>query len=197
MKALGIWLAVAMVAISTQSASAQEGDGSDRAFLRYEIEKVDPWGPFVLNLLPGLGIGSFVQGDTTGGLLVAGGEVVGIGLVIAGAGTPEGPFEALARTFKVSPVVAARRALDLDLVARGTFFDFYERYVNREREGGAPPSGGDFYNNQNTRVGELFATQVLRAAMEGRIGFKEAYDLTGLRGGALQKYARRLGVDLP
>ena len=107
------------------------------------------------------------------------------------------PFETLARTFKVSPVVAARRALDLDLVDRSTFFDFYERYVSRERKGGTKPSGGDFYNNQNTRVGELFAIQVLRAAMEGRIGFKEAYDLTGLRGGTFQKYAKRLGVDLP
>ena len=109
------------------------------------------------------------------------------------------PFETLARAFKVSPVVAARRALDLHLVERSTFSEFYERYVNRERkESGAEPSGGgDFYNNQNTRIGELFATQVLRAAMEGRIGFKEAYDLTGLRGGTFQKYARRLGVNLP
>ncbi|MDE2655570.1 MAG: ImmA/IrrE family metallo-endopeptidase [Gemmatimonadota bacterium] len=107
------------------------------------------------------------------------------------------PFETLARTFKVSPVVAARRILDLGLVDRGTFFDFYEDYVNRERRSGTKPSGGDFYNNQNTRVGELFATQVLRAAMEGRIGFKKAYDLTGLRGGTFQRYARRLGVDLP
>ncbi len=107
------------------------------------------------------------------------------------------PFEALARAFKVSSVVAARRALDLNLVSRNTFFAFYESYVNRERSGGARSTGGDFYNNQNTRVGELFAVQVLHAAMEGRIGFKEAYDLTGLRGGTFQKYARRLGVDLP
>ena len=107
------------------------------------------------------------------------------------------PFGALARAFKVSPVVAARRALDLNLVSRNTFFAFYESYVNRERSGGARSTGGDFYNNQNTRVGELFAVQVLYAAMEGRIGFKEAYDLTGLRGGTFQKYARRLGVDLP
>lgn len=107
------------------------------------------------------------------------------------------PFEALARTFKVSPVVAARRALDLRLVGRRTFFEFYEAYVSREHRAGTKPSGGDFYNNQNTRVGELFANQVLRAALEGRIGFKEAYDLTGLRGGSFQEYARRLGVDLP
>jgi len=106
-------------------------------------------------------------------------------------------FETLARVFKVSPIVASRRALDLNLVARSTFFEFYEHYVSRELKHGPTPSGGDFYNNQNTRVGELFATQVLRAAMEGRIGFKEAYDLTGLRGGTFQRYARRLGFDLP
>ena len=107
------------------------------------------------------------------------------------------PFQALARTFKVSPVVAARRALDLNLVSPTTFFDFYEYCLNQERTAGTTAIGGDFYKNQNTRVGEFFAIQVLNAAMEGRIGFKEAYDLTGLRGGTFQKYARRLGVDLP
>ena len=107
------------------------------------------------------------------------------------------PYQALARAFKVSPVVAARRTLDLGLISRGEFHDFYRDHVGRERGPGASSSGGDFYNNQNTRVGELFATQVLHAAMEGRIGFKEAYDLTGLRGGTFQKYARRLGFDLP
>lgn len=106
-------------------------------------------------------------------------------------------FEMLARLFRVSPIVASRRALDLNLVDYSTFFEFYERYVSRERRRGMTATGGDFYNNQNTRVGELFTTQVLRAAMEGRIGFKEAYDLTGLRGGTFQRYAQRLGVDLP
>jgi len=109
----------------------------------------------------------------------------------------QSPLDLLARAFKVSPVVAARRALDLKLVDRATRFDFYNDQVRRERKTVATSSGGDFYNNQNTRLGELFTTHVLAAAMEGRIGFKEAYDLTGLRGGAFQEYARRLGVDLP
>lgn len=107
------------------------------------------------------------------------------------------PFETLSREFKVSPVVVARRALDLELVDRETFFEFYNAYVGEERAQSGKVGGGDFYNNQNTRVGELFSTHVLRAAMEGRIGFKEAYDLTGLRGGVFQEYARRVGVDLP
>lgn len=107
------------------------------------------------------------------------------------------PHEALARAFKVSPIVAARRTLDLGLIGRSEFFAFYRDYVGAEHGRGASSGGGDFYNNQNLRVGKLFATQVLHAAMEGRIGFKEAYDLTGLRGGTFREYASRLGIDLP
>jgi len=108
------------------------------------------------------------------------------------------PFEMLARAFKVSPIVTGRRAMDLGLTDRAAFFDFYEAYVQRERKRKPQGSGGgSFYNNQNVRVGRLFAIQVMRAAKEGRIGFKEAYDLTGLHGGTFQDYARRLGVDLP
>ncbi len=111
-------------------------------------------------------------------------------------GTPD-PFERIARYFKVSPIVAGRRAMDLRLVNRETFFDFYNAYTQRERQRAKAAGGGDFYNNQNTRVGAAFATSVIRAAMGGRLSFKEAYDLTGLRGGAFQEYARRLGMDLP
>lgn len=111
-------------------------------------------------------------------------------------GAPDA-FEQIARRFKVSPIVAGRRAMDLHLVNRETFFDFYKAYTTRERQRVKRPGGGDFYNNQNTRVGAAFAASVMRAALEGRLSFKEAYDLTGLRGGAFQKYARRLGISLP
>jgi Zn-dependent peptidase ImmA (M78 family) len=109
----------------------------------------------------------------------------------------DAPFEVLARRFKVSPIVAGRRAMDLRLVSREAFFSFHEEYIARERRQRSDSGGGDFYNNQNTRVGERFALQVIRAAKEGRVSFKEAYDLTGLRGGAFQEYANRLGVNLP
>ena len=106
------------------------------------------------------------------------------------------PFEALGRAFKVSPVVAARRAMDLKLVERSAFFEFHEGYIKREHRGGTTSSGGDFYNNQNARVGKLFATHVMGAAMGGEIGFKEAYELTGLRGRTFRDYAGRLGIPL-
>ncbi len=106
------------------------------------------------------------------------------------------PFERLARRFKVSPIVAGRRAMDLRFVSRDAFFSFYKEYTRHERARVKAASGGDFYNTQNTRVGQSFALAVMRAALEGRLSFKEAYDLTGLRGGAFQEYGRRLGVPL-
>lgn len=106
------------------------------------------------------------------------------------------PFTKLAQFFKVSPIVVGRRAMDLDLVHRRDFFAFYEEYVQRERRHRRPASGGDFYNTQNTRVGQTFAVAVMRAALEGRVSFADAYDLTGLHGGAFQRYGRRLGVPL-
>jgi len=108
------------------------------------------------------------------------------------------PFEKLAGRFKVSPVVIGRRAMDLKLVERREFFTFYQDYTRQERHKSSQSAeGGNFYNNQNTRVGRLFASHVIRAAKEGRIGFKEAYELSGLNGGAFQQYARKLGIALP
>jgi len=107
-------------------------------------------------------------------------------------------FENLARHFKVSPVVIGRRAMDLGLVEREQFFSFYREYTQHEdTKKQTETGGGNFYHNQNARVGRLFAGQVIRAAKEGRIGFKEAYDLTGLNGGTFQQYARKLDIMLP
>ncbi len=104
----------------------------------------------------------------------------------------------LATRFKVSPVVIGRRAMDLGFITRNEFFSFYYDYTQKERrKKQTGTGGGDFYNNQNTRVGQLFASHLVRAAKEGRIGFKEAYDLSGLNGGSFQEYARRLGLSLP
>ena len=101
------------------------------------------------------------------------------------------PFEALAKEFKVSPIVAGRRPMDLALVGREEYFSFYESYMGQEPATIA--DGGNFYNNQNFRVGKSFARQVFRAAMEGQMGFKQAYALTGLNGGSFQKYAAHIG----
>lgn len=60
----------------------------------------------------------------------------------------------------------------------------------------ATSQGGNFYNSQNARVGKLFARLVINAAMEGKIGFKTAYELTDLWGVTFQNYAGKLGIQL-
>ncbi|MXX97295.1 MAG: ImmA/IrrE family metallo-endopeptidase [Rhodothermaceae bacterium] len=108
----------------------------------------------------------------------------------------ESPYRILAREYKVSPIVAARRALDLQLIERATYFEFYEDYISQPIKSKRSSSGGDFYRTQNVRVGRLFATRVIGAAMEGKIGFKRAYELTGLWGGSFRGYAKELGIQL-
>jgi Zn-dependent peptidase ImmA (M78 family) len=104
------------------------------------------------------------------------------------------PFQLVAREFKVSPIVAARRTLDLRLVTKAEFLEFFHGYQTDERRKAARATGGDFYNNQNVRVGKRFARAVMRAAREGRLLYRDAYTLTGLYGATFDKYAKALGV---
>lgn len=107
------------------------------------------------------------------------------------------PFLAIAREFKVSPIVAARRALDLGLIDQPRFFEFYRAYQTDERRKAAKAKGGgDFYNNQNVRLGKRFARAVMLAAKEGRLLYREAYSLTGLQGATFDKYAKELNISL-
>ena len=104
------------------------------------------------------------------------------------------PFQKIARHFKVSPIVAARRALDLNLIARTVFFDFFNAYQNDERRRAIKSKGGNFYRTQNVRLGKRFARSVMLAAKEGRLLYRDAYSLTGLRGATFDRYAKSLGV---
>jgi Zn-dependent peptidase ImmA (M78 family) len=104
-------------------------------------------------------------------------------------------FQSIAREFKVSALVAARRVLDLHLITKDEFLAFYHDYQNDERRKAARrPAGGDFYVNQDLRVGRRFASAVVRAAREGKLLYSEAYRLTGLYGKTFDHYAASLGI---
>ena len=108
----------------------------------------------------------------------------------------EEPFQFLAGYFKVSSLVAARRALDLGMVERAQFFRFYENYVRDERrKKEAKESGGDFWRTQNLRVGQRFGSAVVQAAREGRLLYREAFELTGLSGPTFDRFAEKLGFS--
>ncbi len=108
--------------------------------------------------------------------------------------TPE-RFQAVARRFKVSELVGAIRALNLHLIRKDVFLAFYHERQKRERaKAGDQPGGGDFYLNQNLRVGRRFASAVFRAAKEGKLLYSEAYGLTGLYGKTFDHYASSLNI---
>lgn len=105
------------------------------------------------------------------------------------------PFQMLARKFKVSPIVAARRALDLNFISRTGFFEFYQQYQeDGRRKQAAKRTRGEFYATQNFRIGRRFAAAVVRASKEGRLLYSEAYHLTGLYGKTFDRYAEKFGA---
>ena len=98
------------------------------------------------------------------------------------------PYQAIAGHFKVSSIVGARRALDINLIAKEEFLQFYRHYLEDERRKKTTnQKGGDFWNNQNTRIGRRFGAAIWRAVQEGRLLYRDAYVLTGLRGKTFDK----------
>lgn len=109
----------------------------------------------------------------------------------------EEPFQYLARDFKVSQLVIARRALDFRYMSREDFFDFYEHHLETVAEHAAQQkSGGNFYATANHRIGLAFGAHVVRAARSGRLLYRDAYRLTGLTGCTFDRYAEKLSIRL-
>ena len=104
----------------------------------------------------------------------------------------------LAKTFKVSEIVIARRILDLEYITKNDFFNYYNEYLDREKtiKDAKTSSGGDFYANQKFRVGKRFGEAVVCAAREGAILYSEAYRLTGLRGKTFDEFACSIGCGV-
>jgi Zn-dependent peptidase ImmA (M78 family) len=100
----------------------------------------------------------------------------------------------IAKQFKTSSLVAARRVLELNFISRNEFIDFYNAYkVDEQRRVRKKSTGGDNRYTQNYRVGQRFAKTVIGAVKEGRILYNEAYKLTGLNGKAFESYSKYLG----
>lgn len=91
-------------------------------------------------------------------------------------------FNVLARIFKVSSLVIARRAFDLGKITKSAFFSWYNNWLREWQERKADAGGGDFYNNQPNRVSRRFAALVERAVRSEQLSYRDAYRMTGLYG---------------
>ena len=107
------------------------------------------------------------------------------------------PYRKIAREFKVSVIVAARRTFDLGLIDEEQYFEFYDEYLADERRQVVRNTkGGDFWNNQNVRLGRRFGAAVARAVKEGRLLHREAYRLTDLKADAFERMPANMGIRL-
>ncbi len=98
-------------------------------------------------------------------------------------------FKKIARQFKVSPIVAARRALDLGKIGRNYFFDFYNDYIEELRlKKPMKSTGGDFYATVKKRISITFAAHVNHAVKTNSLLYRDANKLTGLKGDTYQKF---------
>ncbi len=93
------------------------------------------------------------------------------------------------RYFKVSPIVIARRAMDLKLISKEYFFNFYNKYIeNFKSKKENQASGGDFYATTRKRISVSFANYVNQAVNQNKLLHRDAYKITGLKGDTYQKF---------
>jgi Zn-dependent peptidase ImmA (M78 family) len=102
-------------------------------------------------------------------------------------------YSSLSKFFKVSRIVIARRLLDLHLISRSEFFNFYNVYKQEVSRLKKSP-GGNFYATQSGRVSVRFAGFVESAVRNNKISYRDAYKLTGLYGDTYHNFIqKRLG----
>jgi Zn-dependent peptidase ImmA (M78 family) len=107
--------------------------------------------------------------------------------------SPGMPISELAKNFRVSRLVIARRALDHKLISRDLFFAFYQKYKDewehsRERKKAEGRTGGNFYLTTRSRLSRRFSETVFSAVRAGELLYRDAYDLMGLNGKTFEKY---------
>lgn len=108
----------------------------------------------------------------------------------------EDAMQLLARKFKVSELVVARRLLDLSLINRDTFQQLYRDWKTNElqlaHKAKEDESGGNYYANQNIRISHLFGDMLTRSVQAGTTPYSDAWRLTGLKKNTFQEYAQRI-----
>ena len=98
----------------------------------------------------------------------------------------------LSREFKVSPIVIARRALDLNLITKPSFFNFYNNYISEfKKKKENQSSGGNFYATAKKRISLRFVSYVNNAVNENNLLYRDAYKLTSLKGNTYEKFINK------
>ncbi|MBH5371223.1 XRE family transcriptional regulator [Bradyrhizobium glycinis] len=104
-------------------------------------------------------------------------------------------YDDLARRFKVSRIVIARRALDLGKIPEGAYSAFYkeeeDRWEEERREQADKASGGNFYSTLPLRNGSRFTNAVVSSAMSGDTLLRDAASLLNIQPATVVKFYKK------
>ncbi len=96
----------------------------------------------------------------------------------------------LSKQFKVSAILIGRRALDLGKMQKEDFFRFYNSNKEKAQNQKTASSGGDFYATAKNRLSLKFMAHVNQAVKQNHLLYRDAYQLTNLKGDTYQKFIR-------
>ena len=104
--------------------------------------------------------------------------------------------DALAGYFRVSTVVIARRAYDLNLIAQSDYADFYQQqsrlWVKPTQRNESRP---DFYRTLvPMRNGKRFTMSVVRSVLENHLLLRDAGSLLGVHPSTVSQLVQKLGT---
>lgn len=99
-------------------------------------------------------------------------------------------YELLARSFKVSQIVIARRLLDLGAISKSDFFAFYHNHIKREFKQ-KEATGGNFYNTVPYRISKRFFRIIHAAVRENKLLYTDAFRLTNLKPKTFDQYVKK------
>ena len=106
-----------------------------------------------------------------------------------------GNIDALARTFRVSKIMMARRAHEEHLISDADYRSYMDAYWARVHEHPARKksgnNGGDYYATTRRRLGFNFLVHLSNAVRSNQLSYNDAYRLTGCHGAIFDKLISR------
>jgi len=97
------------------------------------------------------------------------------------------------RHYRVSSVVIGRRAYELGLITWDECIAFYQEQ-SRYWQQATGSGGGNYYLNVRTRLGTRFAKAVVVSVQQGRLLYRDAGHLLGVKPSNIQNLSRELGL---
>ncbi len=101
---------------------------------------------------------------------------------------------ALSRIFRVSPLVTARRALDLGMVPWESYDGFYRAEIDLWHGTQQGRGGGDYYRNIPARNGRRLTAAVVTKALQREMLWRDAARLLAIQPSQIQKLAEEMDI---